>query len=122
MGAQYTYEQVKNFAHIIASLVNEQIPEFTTLERALNKRKEKMYIDYLQNYKGQTLASVYSLRPKKGATVSTPLGWKEVKPGLSPSQFTIFNIMDRLKKKGDLFKAVLGKDVDMSEGLRRLNE
>ncbi len=120
MGAKYTYEQVKNFAHIIASLVHDQIPEFTTLERPLNKRKERMYIDYLQNREGQTLASAYSLRPKKGATVSAPLEWKEVKSGLSPSQFTIFNIIDRIKKKGDLFKGVLGEGVDMSDCLTKL--
>ncbi|MBC7388560.1 MAG: DNA ligase D [Opitutaceae bacterium] len=122
MGTLYSYEQVKNFAHIIASLVHEQIPEFTTLERPLKKRNERMYIDYLQNREGQTLASAYSLRPKKGATVSTPLEWKEVKTGLSPAQFTIFNTMDRLKKKGDLFKGVLGKGIDMSNCLRKLEE
>lgn len=120
MGAQYSYEQVKNFAHIIASLVHDQIPEFTTLERPLKKRNERMYIDFLQNREGQTLASAYSLRPKKGATVSTPLEWKEVKTGLNPSQFTIFNIFYRLKKKGDLFKGVLGKGIDMSECLKKL--
>lgn len=120
LGAQYSYDQCKEFAHIIASLVQEQLP-FTTLERSLKKRgDDRIYIDYLQNRKGQTLSSVYSLRPKKGATVSTPLEWGEVKKGLKPTDFTIFTIFDRLKQKGDLFKEVLGKGIDLGECLKKL--
>ena len=79
---KYTYEQVKDFAYIVCIMANEQLKDFTTLERNLQKRgNEKIYMDYLQNSKGQTIASVYSLRPKEGATVSTPLLWKEVKTG-----------------------------------------
>lgn len=121
MGAQYTYDHVKEFAHLVATIVEERL-DFTTLERQLNKRKNRIYIDYLQNRTGQTLSSVYSLRPKKGATVSTPLEWKEVKKGLTPSQFTIHNIKKRIEEKGDLFKGVLGKGIDMRECLKNLGE
>ena len=86
---KYDYVTVKDFALIIASLVQEQLPETTTLERSLSKRGPKIYIDYLQNRTGQTLASVYSLRPVPGASVSTPLEWKEVNHKLTPRQFTI---------------------------------
>ncbi|MEJ7674557.1 MAG: non-homologous end-joining DNA ligase [Chitinophagaceae bacterium] len=86
---KYSYEQVKDFAYLICMLASEQLPEFTTLERNLQKRGHKhIYMDYLQNRKGQTISSVYSLRPKPGATVSTPLLWKEVKSGLTPQEFT----------------------------------
>jgi len=119
MGAKYTYEQVKNFAHIIATAVEEQLT-FTTLERSLAKRGNRIYVDYLQNRPGQTLSSVYSLRPKKGGTVSTPLEWSEVKKGISPQDFTIHNTLERLEKKGDLFKPVLGKGINMQECLRKL--
>ena len=123
LGAKYTYEQAKDFAHVIATMANEQIPAFTSLERSLAKRgKDKIYIDFLQNRKGQTLACAYSLRPKPGATVSTPLEWKEVKKGLSPSDFTFKNIMSRVAKKGDLFAGVLLKGIDMKKCLGKLTE
>lgn len=120
MGAKYTYEQVKDFGHLVAMLVQEQLSEFTTLERPLSKRKNRIYIDFLQNRKGQTLASAYSLRPKEGATVSAPLEWKEVKKGLKPSMFTIHNILKRVETKGDLFEGVLGKGINLRECLKKL--
>lgn len=116
----YPYETVKDFAHIIASLVSEQMPDNTTLERSLKKRGPRIYIDYLQNRSGQTLASVYSLRPKPGATVSAALEWKEVTHKLSPSQFTILNMPARLKKKGDLFKKILTGSTDIEKALKKL--
>ncbi len=120
---KYTYEQVKDFAYLVCMLASEQIPEFTTLERNLQKRGHKhIYMDYLQNRRGQTIASVYSLRPKKGATVSTPLMWKEVKKGLTPQGFTINNIMQRVKKIGDIFSPVLGKGIDLKKCLKNLEK
>ncbi len=100
---------------------NNDLKDFTTLERNLQKRGNKhIYLDYLQNRKGQTISSVYSLRPKVGATVSTPLLWKEVKSGLSPKQFTIHNMEARIKKTGDIFKGVLGKGIDLRKCLKNL--
>jgi bifunctional non-homologous end joining protein LigD len=118
--AQYTYEQIRAFAELIVRLTEEQLPTTTTVERSLNKRKGRIYLDYLQNKKGQTLASVYSVRPKPGATVSTPLDWKEVKPGLKPSQFTIFNLMERLQKTGDLFSGVLRDKINLLKCIKNL--
>jgi len=121
LGGKYSYEQAKNFAHTIAIMTQEQLPDFTSLERTLSKRGKKyIYIDYLQNRKGQTLACAYSLRPKPGATVSTPLDWKEVKKGLHPSDFTMNNIMKRVEKKGDLFSGVLLKGIDMMKCIKKL--
>ncbi|MCE7042382.1 DNA ligase D [Dyadobacter sp. CY312] len=113
LGGKYTYEQSKEFARVIVTLVNEQIPDFTSLERAVKARKGKMYLDFLQNRPGATLAAPYSVRPKPGATVSMPLHWEEVKPGLKMSDFTIFNTMQRIKEVGDLFLPVLGKGIDL---------
>jgi len=120
LGAKYTYEQGKNFAHIIAQLAHNELLEFTSLVRNLKERKKNIYIDYLQNRGGQTLAAPYSVRPKPGATVSTPLEWSEVKKGLHPSKFTIKTIFKRLEKKGDLFKGILGKGIDMEKCLKNL--
>lgn len=125
LGAKHTYNHVRAFAELIASLVHEAIPEITTLERSLKKReKDKIYIDHLQNARGQTLASVYSLRPRPGATVSTPLEWKEVRRGLRPEKFNIKTTPARLQKKGDIFKPVLLKknSIDPEKCLRELDK
>lgn len=123
VGKKYSFEQVKDFALIISTMVQERLKEFTTLERSLSKRSnKKIYMDYLQNRRGQTLASVYSVRPRDGATVSTPLLWKEVKKGLSPKQFTIYNIKERVDKMGDLFLGVLGKGIDIKKCLEKLGD
>ncbi|WP_299178623.1 DNA ligase D [uncultured Chryseobacterium sp.] len=123
MGGKYEFDQVKDFAHILMQQVQKQLPDLTTLERSLQKRSEnKIYLDYLQNRSGQTLASAYSLRPKEGASVSMPIEWEELKPGLRPTDFNIHNALDRIKEKGDLFKPVLGKGIDMMKALELLQD
>jgi bifunctional non-homologous end joining protein LigD len=120
LAAKYDYDQARMFAELVAHHAQELVPKFTTLERSLNQRKGRLYIDYLQNKRGQTLASVYSMRPVPGATISTPLEWKEVKHGLHPSDFTMETLPKRLEKKGDLFKPVLGKGIDMVKCLKKM--
>jgi len=111
LGAKYSFEQSKKFAERIARIVNQRLPKITTLERSLSKRGGKVYIDYHQNNFGQTLAAPYSVRARPGAPVSTPLKWSEVKKGLDPRDYTIKNIIPRLKKVGDLYAPVLRKGI-----------
>jgi bifunctional non-homologous end joining protein LigD len=120
LGAKYTYEESKEFARVVVQHVNAEIPDFTSIERTVSARKGKMYLDFLQNRPQATIAAPYSVRPKPGATVSAPLDWKEVKKGLSMQAFTIQTMGDRLKDVGDLFKPVLGKGVDLSKALKKL--
>ncbi|MCG2617018.1 DNA ligase D [Terrimonas sp. NA20] len=122
LGARYTYEHSKEFARLIATIVHQQIPEFTSIERAVSARKGKMYLDFLQNRPQATLAAPYSARPKPGATVSMPLEWNEVKKGLSMQDFNIHNVPGLLKKRGDLFKPVLGKGIDMKKAIKALEK
>lgn len=119
LGAKYTYDQSQMFAKIIVSLVHKQIPGYTSLERMIANRKGKMYLDFLQNRPGATIAGAYSLRPKPGATVSMPLAWDEVKPGLTMRHFTIHNSVSRLKETGDLFSGVLGKGIDLEKTIKK---
>ena len=119
MGAKYTYEQSKEFARVIATLVQREIPKFTSIERIVKARKGKMYIDFLQNRAHATVAAPYSLRPKPGATVSMPLQWDEVKKGLKMSDFTIYNALERIKDIGDIFKPVLGKGTDLEKVIKQ---
>jgi bifunctional non-homologous end joining protein LigD len=120
-GAQYSYEQSKLLAELLVNFVHHEIPSFTSLERSPSKRKGKIYLDFLQNRSTQTIAAPYSLRPKPGATVSTPLHWDEVKEGLSMKSFTIFTMLDRLNEVGDIFQPVLGKGIDLQETLTKIN-
>lgn len=123
MGSEYSFEQVKNFGHILMQQVQQNLPDITTLERSLQKRdKNKIYLDYLQNRRGQTLASVYSLRPKNGAPVSMALDWKEVKSGLKPTDWNIENALGRIEKKGDLFLPTLKKGIDMLSAIENLQK
>ena len=115
LGAKYDYSQSQLLARIIATAVNKELPDFTSIERLTGKRRGKIYVDFLQNRPQATLASPYCVRPKPGATVSMPLHWDEVKKGLKVSDFTIKNAMDRIRHNGDLFKPVLGKGVDISK-------
>lgn len=122
LGAKYTYDQSKEFARIIATLVQQEIPKFTSIERIVKARKGKMYIDFLQNRPQATVAAPYSLRPKPGATVSMPLHWDEVKKGLKMSDFTIYNALERIKSEGDIFKPVLGKGINLEKVIANFNK
>jgi bifunctional non-homologous end joining protein LigD len=118
---KYSYDQGKELAQRLANLVHDRIPQFTSVERLPKKRQKKVYLDFLQNRKGQTLAAPYSVRPTPQATVSSPLHWDEVKKGLNPQKFTIKNIQQRLDKVGDLWKPVLGPGVNIPRILKLLD-
>jgi bifunctional non-homologous end joining protein LigD len=115
MQAKYSYEQVRQFSELLANIVQSRLPEITSVERNPRKRQHKIYLDFLQNRESQTLAAPYSVRPILDASVSAPLHWDEVKPGLTPSQFTIKNMAARLQSVGDLWQPVLGSGVDLQQ-------
>jgi bifunctional non-homologous end joining protein LigD len=122
LGAKYTYEESKEFARLIVTKVNQEIPGFTSIERIVAKRKGKIYLDFLQNRPQATLAAPYSLRPKPGATVSMPIHWTELKKGLRMENFTINNSLDRISTEGDIFKPVLGKGINIRKALTSLEK
>lgn len=121
LGAGYTYNQARGFAKLICLEVQKKLPGLTTLERTKTKRKNKIYLDFLQNRKGQTLAAPYCARPKEGAPVSAPLEWKEVKPGLEIRDFTIRTMIQRLQKKGDLWRDLLKHPIDLRKILESIS-
>jgi bifunctional non-homologous end joining protein LigD len=120
LGAKYNYEQSRQLAELVVNMVHQEMPDITSVERSPAKRKGLIYLDYLQNRETQTAAAPYSLRPKPGVPVSTPLDWSEVKKGLTPTTYNARNIWDRLKTEGDLFKPVLGKGIDLDKVLSKL--
>lgn len=118
--AKYSFDQSRQFAELICSLIHEQLPETTSMERAPKKRANKIYLDCLQNRIGQTFAAPYCVRPRPHATVSTPIEWEEVNSKLDPSKFTIKTVLSRLKKKKDLLHGLLGPGINLSSALKAI--
>ena len=120
---RFTYEDVRVFAEAIARVVVQNIPEIATIERVVRKRKTgTIYVDYLQNVKGKTVASVYCPRAVPGACVSTPLKWDEFKKPLDPRDYNIKTVFKRIEKFGDLFAPVLADRQDISGFLKALRK
>ncbi len=122
LAAKYTYSEARDFTKLLCYFVQQQLPKLTTMERTIKQRNGKIYLDYLQNRRAQTLASAYCVRPRPHATVSAPLLWEEVKSGLQITDFTIANMPDRIKKKGNLFKFVLAEGINMEAALENLDK
>ena len=101
-------KRVWTFAKALAQALAAKHPKLLTSEyRIADRPKGRVLVDYNQNAWGRTLASIYSARPKKGASVSTPVTWKEVERGIEIEDFTIRNVPARVKKLGDLWKPLL---------------
>jgi bifunctional non-homologous end joining protein LigD len=98
-----SHAQATAFAASIAQAVAKVHPKIATVERSIDKRKGRLYVDAGQNGRGRTIVSPYTIRALDGAPVSTPLMWSEVTEKLDPRKFTIKTVRDRVAKYGDLF-------------------
>ncbi len=117
----YSYDETRTFAELIARIVFDRKPDLFTTPRAVAQRKKgRVYFDYLQNGKSKTIAAPYVLRAYPGAPVATPLEWGEVKRGLHPSQFNITNVRERFRQTGDLFAGVLEQPQRLEKALEKL--
>ena len=93
-----------------------------TIERGLGSREGKVYVDYLQNRRGQTIVPPYVVRPVPGASVSTPLDWDELERDLSPAHFNLRTLPPRLDELGDLFRPSLNDGQDLFAAAQALSE
>jgi len=108
------YEAGQIFCQIVATYVAEKHPKVSTVTRAVRARGAKVYIDYLQNIEGKSLACAYSARGSDFAGASTPLTWDEVQRGIDPRDFTITTLPARLARVGDLWAPMhTSKGVDL---------
>ena len=103
---RYGYDETREFAEIVAGALARTHRGLVTTEWTKSKRRGVL-IDANQNGEGKTIASVYSVRPRAGATVSTPLRWEELTPGLDPEAFTIEAVLERVRRDGDVYAGVL---------------
>jgi bifunctional non-homologous end joining protein LigD len=116
---RHSFATVREFAGIVAGALARAHPGHVTTEWAREKRRGVL-VDANQNGPGRTNASVYSVRPRAGAPVSTPLRWEELVSGLDHSAFTMDAVLDRVARDGDLFAGVLGGKQSLSQALRAL--
>jgi bifunctional non-homologous end joining protein LigD len=110
----YTHKEANEFACAIGAAITAKVPEFT-MERALNKRQGRLYLDCMQNAYGKTMVAPYSPRAIDGAPVSAPLKWDEVTKKLDPKKYNLRTMPDRLAKVGDLFARVFEERVKLPE-------
>jgi bifunctional non-homologous end joining protein LigD len=116
---RHGFEEVREFAGIVAGALARTHPGLATTEWAKEKRRGVL-VDANQNGPGRTNATAYSVRPRAGATVSTPLRWDEVVAGLDPSAFTMEAVLDRVARHGDLFTGALGGKQSLKAALKSL--
>jgi bifunctional non-homologous end joining protein LigD len=117
---RHTYEDTRRFAEIIAGALARTHRGLVTTEWTKAKRRGVL-IDANQNGEGKTIASVYSVRPKAGAPVSTPLRWDEVNERLNPSIYSMQVVLDRVSREGDLYEEVLKTRQSLTKALKAIS-
>ena len=116
---RYTFDDTREFSEMVAGAIARTHRGLATTEWAKSKRRGVL-IDSNQNGEGKTIASVYSVRPRPGAPVSTPLRWDEVNDTLDPAAFTIDLVLERVRQHGDLFAGVLTTKQRLDKALSSL--
>ena len=116
---RHTFDETRELSELVAGMIARAHPGLATTEWSKAKRRGVL-IDSNQNGEGKTIASVYSVRPKPGAPVSTPLRWEEVDASLDPAAFTMAAVLDRVSREGDLYEPVLTTRQTLTQALRAL--
>ncbi len=121
LDGRFDYAMSRALGELLSQVVVARLPEITTLTRTIADREGKVYLDYLQNRRGQLLVAPFSVRPIDGAPVSTPLKWSEIKKGLDIHRYTIRSVPRRVAQlKSDPFRRVLEDSPDLLAVLERL--
>lgn len=119
----YSYDHARMFTEAVARVLVRELPDIATVERLPGQRDGKVYLDFLQNRRSQTIVPPYAVRPVRGATVSTPLQWDELEhDDLAPRNFTIHTVPLRVARHGDLFRKALEDRQDLLPAIAALEE
>jgi len=117
------FDTVRDFASDLAGLLASRAPDRLTTETHKNKRRGRLFLDYLRNAYAQTSVSPYAVRAKPGAPVATPLHWDELdEPELTAQRFHVGNVLDRLKERGDPWADFYDRGVSLVAARARLAE
>ncbi|HET8538592.1 MAG TPA: DNA ligase D [Anaeromyxobacter sp.] len=121
LGGKLDHAQARTLGELLARALEADHPAIATTARAIGDRGGRVYLDYLQNGRGKTIAAPYTVRPRPGAPVSTPLRWSEVGARLDPAAFTIRNVPARARRlRADPLRPVLSEAPDLLAALERL--
>jgi bifunctional non-homologous end joining protein LigD len=118
----YTYDHARMFCEALGRAVCRELPDIATIERIPSARGGRVYVDFLQNRRSQTIVPPYSARPVPGGQVSMPVHWDELDADLTPARFTIRTGFERLEHHGDLFRPVLTEGQDLLPAIEKLDE
>lgn len=122
VGGRLPHDPVRQLAELLAQVIVARLPAIATTQRSIPKRRGKVYVDALQNGRGKLLAAPYTVRPRPGAPVSTPLSWSEVGPRLDVRKLDLKTVPKRLRKMGeDPLLPVLGEAPDLERTLELLS-
>jgi bifunctional non-homologous end joining protein LigD len=116
---RYGFGNAYDFAEVVSRRLEGENPGLVTTEW-LKRKREGVLLDHRQNGAGKTIASVYSVRPKPGAPVSTPLRWEELTEKTRPADFTMAVALERIERHGDLFEPTLGGGQSLGPALKQL--
>jgi bifunctional non-homologous end joining protein LigD len=123
LGRQCTYEQSRTLGELIARVLLRELGDIATIVRHVSKRGEKVYLDYLQNLRGQLIVAPFTVRPLPKAPVSMPLRWDEVNSDLDPRNYTIRNAVARMESMAeDPIRNSIDERVDLPAVLAKLAE
>jgi bifunctional non-homologous end joining protein LigD len=122
LGENQSFDTARALADLLGRLLVEQHPEIATMDRVINRRGAKVYVDTGQTGTSRAIVAPYSVRAVRGATVSTPLDWDEVTSKLDPRVHTIKTVPARIAKRGDLLKGLLGVRLDVVSAVGKLAE
>jgi bifunctional non-homologous end joining protein LigD len=99
--------QARTLAELLARVLCAERSDLATIARPLAARGDKVYVDHLQNGRGKLIVAPFSVRPRPGAPVSTPLRWSQVTARLDPRELTLRNVPQRMRRGGDPMREVL---------------
>jgi bifunctional non-homologous end joining protein LigD len=116
----YSYEQSRMFCEAAARILVRDNPRIATVERVVQRREGKVYLDFLQNRREQTIVPPYVARPVEAASVSMPLAWDELEEDFQVADFTIVSAPARLEWTGDLFRGALKNPQDLGKAIGEL--
>jgi bifunctional non-homologous end joining protein LigD len=119
IGRRHGFDDTYAFAELLSRRLEQEHPGEVTTEW-LKKKRSGVLVDHRQNGWGKTIASAYSVRPKPGAPVSTPLHWSELTEDVVPRDFSMAVVLDRVERESDLFEPVLNGKQTITSALREL--
>ncbi len=122
LGRQCTYQQSRHLAHLLAKVIETELPDIATTKRMMSAREGRVYLDFGQNGHGKLIVAPYSVRPRIGATVSAPLHWSEVNEDLCIDDFTIRTLLDRVQRHGDPLLEIFSAQSNLAHSLVLLGD